>query len=452
MLTDPKFRRAFAFIVLITVGQFLLAIIYAQLFTKSLSQEANMRFFTLSQIIMVASLWWAIAEVSNKRKEAMISLGVALLFIIVPISLFVKSQQLFLIKRFAETLLPFGVFGYLVFKDKRAIWMLVAGAVHLSIQSLTASQHASLYQWLERAVRVTGHYMYGYGGTWVYVDSLIYLLANLPFMFLGFSYLYKILEKNQQQSFFEAKWIDVTNTYSKRMATTIYLLLNGWITVLAFGLLIKFPGAPNKFLLRLEYVLVEVSLLATLYFVSLMFRNFLVEYSLQTNRKPGWAYFFWHIPIIGIIGWFVHLSSSKNTSMERLSLFKQSQEHTNKDIKTFMILVACSRVLLLFVSDINNKDAAYLFFGEIIISVAFTVWFVERANAKWWVLGALAFIVGYVLLLNREIALSYAFYAVPNVIVLYPLFHARQIENIAEVSGKEQFHSEPDQAEENDIA
>ncbi|HAS44821.1 MAG TPA: hypothetical protein DCS93_30355 [Microscillaceae bacterium] len=451
MLTDPKFRRAFRFIVLVTVGQFLLAVIYAQLFAKSVSQEANMRFFTLSQIIVVASLWWAIAEVSGKRKEAMISLGITLLFIILPISLFIKSQQLFFIKRLAEALLPFGVFGYLAFKDQRAVWMLLAGAVHLSIQSLTASQDASLYQWLERALRVTGHYMPRHGGIWVYIDTLIYLLANLPFLFLAFSYLYKILEKNQQQSFFETKWIDVTNIYSKRMATTIYLLLNGWITVLAFGLLTRFPGAPNKFLLRLDYVLTEVSLLATLYFVSLMFRNFLVEYSLQTNRKPGWAYFFWHIPIIGVIGWFVHLSSNKNIAIDRLSLFKQSQEHTNKDIKTFMILVACSRILLLLVSNVNTKEATYLFLGEIIVSVLLTVWFVERANAKWWILGSLAFIVGYVLLLNREIALSYVLYAVPNVIVLYPLFHASQIENIAEVSDKEQFHSEPDQTEENDV-
>ena len=434
MFIDLKFRHTFKFIVLITLGHFLLIVGYSFLFTEPTGYHSHLRFFAWNQIIVLASLWWAIAELSGKRTEAMVGLGVALVFVIIPNHLFGKHYVLLLVKSYLGLFLPYLVFGVLVFRDQRAAWMLLVGVLHLSIEVLVGSNHASLYNWLNTALKFFGYHLPSYQGFWLYLDAAIELLAHLPFLFFGFAYFYKLLEINQLPQFFEASRVNLANTYSKRMATCIYLLLNGWITVLAFGLLTKIRGGATLWLLRIDYVFVTLILLATLYFVSLVFRNFLVEYSLQTNRKPGWAYFFWHLPIIGIIGWFVHLSGNKNTFTERVSLFKAHQGQSNKSIKVFMIVLVSLRVLLLFTTDINSEDAAYLFFGEILASIVLTVWFVERPQAIWWILGLLGFITGYIFVINQKTEVGYIYYAIPNVIVLYPLFHAHQLEDMSETA------------------
>ena len=179
-----------------------------------------------------------------------------------------------------------------------------------------------------------------------YVKYLFMVAQSMciPIGFLVISH--AVYSSQNHRNLFAFHTIDLSNTYSKKLATTLFLVFSLSLFYLCANVAINIRSQGN------------ILVLPTIYLVSLLYRNFLTEYSITLYGKTGWWIYGLTIPIINLIVWFINLDKTPLTSsyQERSEYFQKNRHNKNNSVATFIFIMV---ILLFFFSLINASTRGY---------------------------------------------------------------------------------------------
>lgn len=441
MYKNPKFRQCFKWILIITLlqtGLKFLAMTYLQETVNfglfNIPEKLNWYqsiLYSIHYYTTLIALWLGIGYVfDDLRKEAYLMLGALLIFppsLAYLIIFITENIEVILIAGHILQFVLFLGFGFLVFKDNRAWWF--------ALMSLTLSTVTNI-QFNTKVAELIAHTLDIFGLKEAFVGILAVIGGNLftlmfksvilPTLFLLISYAIYTLKNHR--NFLAFQTIDLSNTYSRKMATVLFIILST-------GLFLLFTVNPQlDFLEKLtntSFILADFGVIFTAYLLALFYRNFLVEYSIAIVHKiKGW-YFILNIPLVGIIVWFYSLAKRKITYSlsQKIAYLKEARKEDNNNIKMFLIFLLIILGILTVIKS-HRRELIFSIIG-ITISIMLFGWYLAAHSAIWKVLGILAILI--IAMPEDMSSIRSLVNGLTSAIILYPLFHLSELKNIAEL-------------------
>ncbi len=466
MFTDQKYLEVFKLVIAATLLVFISKFIgnYYRLGVPILESGHRdvlgfgyVLSYSLPQAILMAALWLCIGRAFDCKKEALIAMVISLLaiganFIIKQdLSQFSGIKYLF---RLALGVTPYLVFGYMLFKDKRALIIALVYFVSLGSFNASAGLHMRPFNLVDLFAEIIDKRDLFYisveqadGRRSSFSLMGVFLGAfQLPILYLVLSRL--IIAAKNKSRFLSGQTIDLSTTLSKGVATFIFVVFSYTIFNMSIGAISlfnrQFGPLSNTFYMGTNVL----AFLISIYVLSLTYRNFLSEYLISRNRKVSWLYFWWNVPVINIFAWLTSLLTLKQAIPlnDRLSKFYASQKDTNAGIKT--LIITLTSILLLyqlnrvgFRIDAANSTAVLFFLIGTVISFGMLLWYLNAPSGLWVMLGLVAFSMVNLMFNPPSVNSRYHsgptnYLALANAIILFTLFHLKSVQNVAPISVK----------------
>ena len=450
MYNDKRFLTVFRVILLITLIESVLYLLadYAEAGLRLKAQRY--RWLSLVQILDIVGLWGGIAYWLKKYLAALVAvlltMGTTLIRVqVLPPDISFGVLNYSIAKTFLDfifCLVPALVFGWMVFRDKRAWAMLSLGVLWVGVSFYNGQAISQfLGQLLGNRYYFTLSVDLGNGSTrdFYYLNSFFKSLT-LPILFLGYSFVLDGLRNNI--NYLKGRSIDLSHSLSKSWATAIYLIF--WLSILFLTFnAVQYTGRISWY----YELMLRLCMLFTVYLLSLAYRNFLTTYLISRNKSPNMLYFWWLFPFTSIISWLLSLAflGKRIPLKERIQLFKQQQEKSdnNRPLKVLIIILAIMLALYNF-SSLNNRLPSIKIVSVIassLISLGLVIWYFNHPSGVWPILIIAVIqvsIMSYVASPRGSTSVSPNFvYSLSNALLLFPLFHLYHLKNVAELPPEE---------------
>ncbi len=445
MYNNKQFLTAFKIIsiVALILGGLHFWMEYTQLTTIPYKRRPLWQNWTLA-LLEVVGLWWSIGYWLKQARAALIT---ALLTVIITFTyIYVNSLEPSTVRPsysltqtlidLMTALLPPLVFGWLVFRDRRAWIVMLLGIIPFGVAFMNGYYVSEFLEQLlgKRAfltMRIqiddrTHRYFY-------YLRPLFKSLILLV-LFLLYSFLISGLQKNV--NYLKGRSIDLAQGLSKSWATVFYLIF--WI---AFFSLALSTTTYQGYIVWYYQLFLRLSLVFTIYLLSLAYRDLLTTYLISRGEAPNMRYFWWVFPFTSILSWFLSLAliEKRVPLAERIQVFKKQQDNLdpNYPLRVLMLTVVILTALYNF-SSIINRASLYQLVSVIVgslISLGLIIWYLNHYSGIWGIMGIAIVQIGitcYLMTSGGEATVSPNYiYSLANALVLFPLFHLYHFQNIA---------------------
>lgn len=432
MYHHPKFRQYYYWIWITS----LVYVFVSYLFNSNIKSLQSLEwysvtigyiFFFIPKIIP----WIAIGYLFDYKKEAWISIGVIIISQLTTdfatISIFPNKA----VPLFYQTLsitsyfLPYIIFGRLIFKDKKVWGIVLLGLISWGISSIVKPLPEviilhQLVQWLD------------YTRESFYIMPSVSKVLIIPINFLVFSYVVSTLKQNRNYlNFYQ---INLVNKYHKGFATLMFtsLSLLFLISSSSFLTLDTLTRLGSPFI-----ILSDIGSFLAIYIIALIYRNFLIEYSMQLYNKVGYWYLFITIPFINLIAWLYSLLAipSETTHQTKSNYLNEVNEQTNDTLKKVLLFLIISLMILSIIIGFEKSDTnvTILKIVSYVISLALIAYYLFVPKGVWWLLSILGFIIllkVYEVIPPSGFSLDIQIIYLINIIILYPVFHLNEYEDV----------------------
>lgn len=437
MYKDSKFRQGFYWVL---IGGLCLQILLLFLGEwgqaldnpSKLTRGQQFLLFELPYLLQLGLLWGAIAYVFNLKKEVLICVVAVIITNNVGALLYKDFKgDYFAILYEILNLFPYTLFGWLVFKDRRMWSMLLLGFIVSMASSVGLT--GELPTTLKFILSIFGK---GYMPTVPFLGLTnpvdLWLVLTRPlgniFSYLLLSHvLYALQRKHDPLSLGN---IDLSNRYSKVFATVLYLVYN-----LILMNLFSAPVRLGSSGLSLVYgIVMIIGFLLTIYTIALMYRNFLVEFSLVEHGKVGWWYFLLGIPIVNVFAWiFVLISPPLLTTPEQVNTaFEKERKSGNDSIKAIILFLTIILGIFLVLGARDNHLSAII---SALVGCALVAWYVSSPNGLWGLITITSVLIFLVAQGKWSIGRAFSFESVINnfvgLVVWFPLFHLWELRDVS---------------------
>jgi len=455
MYNNKKFLTVFRVILLIALFE---SVLYFWMnYTQAGSQSRNDQYRWLYwgiYIVNIAGLWGGIAYWFKNQVAALIaallSIGanLARIYVLRPDISF-RAIDYSITKTvfdFTICLIPTLVFGWMVFRDKRAWPAMLLGALSVgtsfidgyAISQFLGQLFGDRFYFTIRVELGGGSHRYVY-----YLGALFQALV-LPILFLGYSFVLDGLKNNI--NYLKGRSVDLSHSLSKSWATVVYLVF--WLSILT----LTFNAGQYAGGISWYYgLLLRLFLLFTVYLLSLAFRNFLATYLISRGETPNMRYFWWVFPFTSIAAWLwsLLLIEKRVPLRKRIQVFKQQQETSdnNQPLKVLLIILVIL-IALYNLTALSNRISSFQILsivGRSVISVVLIIWYLNHHSGIWPILVIAAIqigIVSYVTTRGTATISPNFVYSLANALLMFPLFHLYHLKNVAELPPEEEVPEE----------
>jgi hypothetical protein len=189
-------------------------------------------------------------------------------------------------------------------------------------------------------------------------------------------------------------------------------------------------------------IVMIIGFLLTIYTIALMYRNFLVEFSLVEHGKVGWWYFLLGIPVVNVFAWiFVLISPPLLTTPEQVNnAFEEERKSGNDSIKAVILFLTIILGIFLVLGARDNHLSAII---GALVGFALVAWYVSSPDGLWGLITITSVLIFLVAQDKWAIGRALSFESVINnfvsLIVWFPLFHLWELRD---VSAKADEHTE----------
>jgi len=388
-------------------------------------------FFTIRSLILMLFFWLSIIYVTKNVKLGVI--GFIILNSLSIYNLFTNDNYLY--KEYLiqvsyynqlAGILFFSFFGYFIFKNTKGLWMGLFGLIFTS-QFLMQGGYVKLWY------GVLGYFL---GGIQMeYINGITFV----PLIFILFWAFYSILNKLDFKEF-DFSFNSIALSKHDRLTSSIIF----WVLRIAIvSLIINLSDFFVYFSIEHSLILIlkMLSLVSILYFVSLIYRNFLVSFFVNLNIAPGWLYFSLNIPFVNFFVWLwlIVKSYSKNqisNHIEHNNLspsdqqIKFSKSSKNQPIITLIIsfhILAFAKNLLSLNGSVDY-DNALIFILSSGLNFSLLLLFITNKNAMYYIIGYQIILLFLSVLIDNNVLHSFLNpSSIISYIILFPLFHFQHL-------------------------
>ena len=437
MYNNPKLRQSFYWLLGLGFCLQYLSLIFNQHLQPSTSLGETVSWWqqfllSIPHVIKLAMLWVGVGYVFNLKKEAQITIiaqvVVYALGAVLYYNILGRNHPYTRLVLDIINLLPYAVFGWLVFKDKRALGVVLLGFILALVYQIGITTGkdprtlAIIFRWLD----LTNFFFINLWGLPNKIDFLHLITQSLApaLVFLLLSYGIKMLQRKLDMS--SLSNIDLSNQYSTAFATILFLVFN-FELMMMHRIYLFFSGFDWYALLNIIRFLVFV------YLVALVYRNFLVEFSLQRHGKVGWWYFLLGIPVINIFAWLFVMFNPPliKTKAQLEEAFEAAKDNDNASIKGLLLFLTIGMGILLVVASHGNIIPAII---TALIGFAMLAWFLSSPSGLW----GLITITGVIIALSFQskfsitqlVSLESTVNNFITLIIWFPLFHFSLFRNV----------------------
>ncbi len=409
----------------------------------------NLLMFVLPYLFIDLLFWWSVGEVTGERRAAYLAFSVNLLSFIFLITMAFSSYKLSRNTNFIIGMLTsmtsYGLFGWLRFKNKKALWLLIAVIAYAGVTNLT--QYKSVFSavggligggFLEDlfllSIRISET-----SSKSIYILEMVYQALQLPLQFLLFFFVYDKINENKMD------WKLTTTVIPNRLTATsysmIYHTLRFMLFALLFGGLAHLSSVAELSNIRMAWMLLSFAL--GVYVLASFFRNFVTGYLANRGKKPSWQYLIMNIPILHIFAWIhtllIPLPKEKEEDVtldeDTKALHRVENVQKNFGYSDHNQIVKVVLVLFMIISLISRMSKAGMTFdnmgGNILILLVYSV--VSIVLALWYMNDHRAMPILLMVEISLILIIAFLmpdFFQVPifvggliNLVVYFSLFH-----------------------------
>lgn len=458
MLITEKFERVFYRLCAISLG---LSLFYLLLFWSNAtprygSETLNYGPLFLNTLYYMAipiCLWRGISQLTGERRGSLIagaiqSFMAGYLYYSTftgPNSSYENSLSAYWFNA-AGLLIAVGVFAFFYFKERRKVvsFLLITFMVLLGF-NMPTFDYGEL---VEKFYRLFGAKNFlslsitaGTNST-RRINMLTVLLSNmqLPAFLL---IIWFLINKVKSARFFDFKQVSIPE--APPMSALTFSLIH-WVTRLTLFVLIFGATRQLQKVANLDFALgplvLLTAILAALYVVSVIYRNFLVSYFVSRAKYPSWCYLFLNLPFVHVIAWGVAVTmpASKSVDYGNEQMIKedvsatfsalkmQFTQNKNAGILTFMLIVIILYTIVTSLnirSGIGSQKTILIVVG--IVSILLLLWYKSNSRAVYYILLIEAVCLFIAMLLGHiKLMTPLIFLGLSNYIIYYSLFHFDQ--------------------------
>ncbi|WP_020539660.1 hypothetical protein [Lewinella cohaerens] len=455
MLITEKFERVFYRLCAISVG---LSLFYLILFWSNGtprygSETLNYGPLFLNTIYYTAipiCLWWGIGQLTGERQGSFIAWGIQSLVagylyystFTDPNSSYENSLSAYWFNA-VGLLIAVSVFAFFHFKERRKAvsFLLIAFLVLLGFNMPTFDYS----EFVEKFYRLFGAKNFlslsissGTNST-RRLNIFALLLSNLQlpaFLLI----VWFLINKIKSTRFLDFKQVSIPE--ASPMSVLTFSLVH-WVTRLTLFVLIFGATRQLQKVANLDFALgplvLLTAILAALYAVSVIYRNFLVSYFVSRAKYPSWCYLFLNLPFVHVIAWLVAVTmpASKSVDYGNEQMIKedvsttfsalkmQFTQNKNAGILTFMLIIIILYTIVTSLnirSGIGSQKTIIVAMG--IVSILLLLWYKSNNRAVYYILLIEAICLFIAMLLGHiKLMTPLIFWGLSNYIIYYSLFH-----------------------------
>jgi len=269
----------------------------------------NLLMYVLPYLFIDLFFWWSVGMVTGERRAAWLAFSVNLLSFIFLTTMAYSSYKLSRNTNFiiglSASISSYALFGWLHFKNKKALWLIIAVIAYTGMTYLTqyksvfsalggliGQRHMEDFFTLQIPISETSSKS-------IHILEMVYQALQLPLQFLIFFFVYDKI--NETQTDWKLTTTVIPNRLSATSYSMIYLTLRFMLFTLLFGGLGYLGSIAELSNIRMVWMLLSFAI--GVYILASFFRNFVTAYLANRGRKPSWQYLIMNIPIIHIFGW-----------------------------------------------------------------------------------------------------------------------------------------------------
>ena len=436
MYKDSKFRQGFYWVLIGGLCLQILSLLLSELMrsvvgsVNQLTWQQGLLLFELPYLLQLGLLWGAIAYVFNLKKEVLVCVAALIITYLVSAPLYkqFKVEHYFILSNILN-LFPYALFGFWVFRDRR-MWSIILLGFMLSISykggsaldlPATVKSLLSIFGWdYMLLVRLFGVKvdLWFLISRW-FIDVFAYLLIS-----------YALYTLQHKRSLLSLSSIDLSNRYPKLLATALFVVYN-FVLMNLFRVPIRLGSSGISVVYG---IIMIIGFLLTIYTIALMYRNFLVEFSLIEHGKVGWWYFLLGIPVVNVFAWiFVLISPSLLTTPEQVNTaFEEERKSGNDSIKAVILFLTIILGIFLVLGARDNRLSAII---SALVGFALVAWYVSSPDGLWGLITITSVLIFLVAQGKWSIGRAFSFESVINnfvgLVVWFPLFHLWELRDVS---------------------
>lgn len=388
----------------------------------------------VGNILYSAAFWLPVGYALKNKKAALITLAFSAVVIIIrnvlntSFSFSSEYTLLYHIYIYGTQMLTYGLFGWLVLKNKKWITFLFIALISIGFSNVYQSHY--IYEFL--SLFGADVFDVKFNKTSSSYSTLNFISFSVRYSIVLLSYLVTIGLYNRSQSkkvsFYQFLQTDLPSPSSKIQFSLVYWILRVALFVLAFTA-IKFSYLIEREVYSLLLIRMTLPFIA-IYVVGSLYRNWLTSYLLARNENIGWLYLGLNVPIINFFCWLYLIFKKPVPNQISPTEFAQKEQkqqsiHRNSAIQAITYAYLGGLIVFQFFTR-----TSYPIIGGYMLSILFAMLYFNSSKAYhplYFFIVTCSIIANFVSP-NQRILEAITYSGLINLVIIYSLFHLDQLE------------------------